>query len=66
MYKIKRKGIIEFMSGYNVIISKRIGITKYTLSRILNGKQATSYETAYCITKIYNADKEVNDYFKLV
>ena len=66
MYKIKKPHIIEFMSGYNVIISKRIGINKCTLSRILSGKQATSYETAYCITKIFNPEKEVLNYFKKI
>ena len=63
MYKIKKPGIIQFLYGDNKRISKKIGIDNAVLSRILNGKQTTSYETAYCIVKLYNAEKEVNDYF---
>lgn len=66
MYIIKKPGIIKFLFGDNKEISKRIGITSYTLSRIINGKQATRYTTAYCIVKLYNPDKEVLDYFKLI
>lgn len=66
MYIIKKPGIITFLFGDNKTIAKRIGITNYSLSRILNGKQKTRYATAYCITKIYNPDKEVLDYFKRI
>lgn len=66
MYIIKKPGIIKFLFGDNKEISKRIGITSCTLSRIINGKQATRYTTAYCIVKLYNPDKEVLDYFKLI
>lgn len=66
MYIIKKPGIIRFLFGDNKEISKRIGISSYTLSRIINGKQATRYTTAYCIVKLYNPDKEVLDYFKLI
>lgn len=66
MYIIKKPGIIKFLFGDNKEISKRIGISSYTLSRIINGKQATRYTTAYCIVKLYNPDKEVLDYFKLI
>lgn len=66
MYIIKKPGIISFLFGDNKQISKNIGISSYTLSRILNGKQKTKYTTAYCITKIYDSNKEVLDYFKRV
>jgi plasmid maintenance system antidote protein VapI len=66
MYIIKKPGIISFLFGDNKQISKNIGISSYTLSRIINGKQATKYTTAYCITKIYDPNKEVLDYFKRV
>lgn len=66
MYIIKKPGKIKFLFGDNKKISKKIGISNYSLSRILNGKQATKYTTAYCITKIYDPDKEVLDYFKLI
>ena len=63
MYKVKDPGIIKFMVGDNVKVAKQLGITPSVLSRILNGKQATRYLTAYCITKMYNKEAEVNDYF---
>lgn len=66
MYKIKKPGIIKFMFGDNKTISNMIGINNSSLCRILNGKQTTKYKTAYCIVKLYNSEKEVEDYFKIV
>lgn len=66
MYKIKKPGIIKFLFGDNVSVSKKLGLNNASLSRILNGKQATKYLTAYCIVKLYDPEKEVLDYFKLV
>lgn len=66
MYIIKKPGIIKFLFGDNKTIAERIGITHFSLCRILSGKQPTKYQTAYCITKIYNSNKEVKDYFKIV
>ena len=43
--------------------AKEIGIDKATLSRILNGKQGTRKPIAYCITKAYNPNAEISDYF---
>ncbi len=43
--------------------AERIGISEATLSRILSGKQATQKTTAYCITKEFNKDAEILDYF---
>lgn len=40
-----------------------IGITPETLSRILNAKVGTTKTTAYCITKYYDKDAEILDYF---
>ena len=66
MYKVKRPGIIKFLFGDNVSVSKKLGLNNASLSRILNGKQATKYLTAYCIVKLYDPAKEVEDYFKIV
>lgn len=66
MYKIKKPGIIKFLFGDNVSVSKKLGLNNASLSRILNGKQATKYLTAYCIVKLYDPTKEVEDYFKIV
>lgn len=66
MYKIKKKGIIDFGFGKNQEISKQLGINNCSLSRILNGLATTKYLTAYCIVKLYNPEKEVLDYFKKI
>lgn len=44
--------------------SKEIGITPQTLCRILSGKKGTTKITAYCITKHFNSNAEINDYFE--
>lgn len=64
MYKIKKPGLIKFLFGDNVSVSEKLGLNNSSLSRILNGKQATKYLTAYCIVKLYDPTKEVADYFK--
>ena len=43
--------------------SEEIGIHFQTLSKILNGKQGTQKTTAFCITKLFNKDGEIEDYF---
>lgn len=43
--------------------SEEIGIAPETLCRILSGKRGTTKITAYCITKYYNKNAEIKDYF---
>jgi len=43
--------------------AEEIGIHEQTLSKILNGRQGTQKTTAYCITKAFNKDAEIKDYF---
>ena len=40
-----------------------IGITPTSLSRIMSGKQPTTKMTAYCITKAFDKEAEIEDYF---
>ena len=63
MYIIKEPNIISFGYGKNGKIAEKIGLSKEHLSRILNGKEATRYVTAYCIVKLYDSKKEVKDFF---
>ena len=44
--------------------SKTIGIAHETLCRILSGKQGCQKTTAYCITKLYDKEAEILDYFE--
>lgn len=41
-----------------------IGIANETLCRILSGKQGCSKMVAYCITKHYDSNAEISDYFE--
>lgn len=52
---------IKFVSQKKA--AKDIGINEATLCRILNGKVATKKTTAYCITKYFNKNAEILDYF---
>lgn len=45
-------------------IAKEAGLNIATVNRIFNGKQGCSKTTAYCISKIINANAEIKDYFK--
>lgn len=44
-------------------IAEKVGITEFTLSRIINEKQATQKTTAYCIVKAIDSNAEIQDYF---
>lgn len=44
-------------------IAEKVGITEFTLSRIINEKQATQKTTAYCIAKAIDSNAEIKDYF---
>lgn len=45
--------------------AKEIGIAPETLSKILNARVGTTKTTAYCITKYYDKEAEILDYFVL-
>jgi plasmid maintenance system antidote protein VapI len=45
-------------------IAEKVGITEFTLSRIINRKQTTNKTTAYCIVKMINKNAEILDYFE--
>lgn len=64
MYTIKEPNLIKFAYGANKKIAKQIGLAPESLCNILNGRHSTKYTTAYCITKMYDADAEVSDFFK--
>lgn len=44
-------------------IAERVGITTATLCRIINGKQATTKSTAYCIVKSIHNEAQIEEYF---
>lgn len=63
MYTIKSPNIIKFNYGENKKIAKKIGMAAESLCNILKGKVSTKYTTAYCIVKLYDSNKEVEDFF---
>lgn len=45
-------------------IAEEVGITIFTLSRIINRVCTTSKTTAYCIVKTINENAEIEDFFE--
>lgn len=62
MYRIKETLEIENQVNFAL----EIGISKFTLNRILNKKIACSKVIAFSITKHYNEDLEIEDLFEKV
>ena len=44
--------------------AKEIGISEETFSRILNRKRKCSKVTAYSITKFFDSEADIEDYFE--
>ena len=62
-YILKDNQIIK-AKQYNISeLARRIGISRPTLSNILNKKQPCNKPEAYIITKILNNEKEIKDFF---
>lgn len=66
MYYISMKNPLDKRIKFNNqgIAAEEIGIAQETLSRILNGRVGTTKVMAYCITKHYDKDAEIEDYFE--
>lgn len=47
-------------------IAEIVGINRYTLSCMIKKDKPCMKLTAYCLTKLLNADAEINDYFTRV
>lgn len=66
MYLIKKDVKLELVSdNHQRDIANKVGVTEYTLSKILNRKQACSKKLAYAIVKVNNSDSEILDYFEI-
>lgn len=48
------------------VIAESVGITKTTLCRIINRKQATNKTTAYCIVKVIHPEAKIEEYFEKI
>lgn len=64
MYKFKTELKKEMLEGRTITyLANQIGFSKNALTNILNGKNTTKKTTAYIISKMFNSDKEIEDYF---
>jgi plasmid maintenance system antidote protein VapI len=63
MYKAKTE---QFKNIKQREIAEKVGITEFTMSRIINQKQNTSKTTAYCIVKTIDKNAEIEDYFDYI
>ena len=64
MFIFKKELKKQLLEGRTIkYVASKIGITDTFLTSILNGKRTCSKITAYCITKFFNQNYEVNDLF---
>ena len=66
MYILKENVIVDFNGEKQKKIAEQIGITEQTLSKVLNRKMPCSKMIAYCIVKINDKEKEIEDFFERV
>lgn len=66
MYILKENVIVDFNGEKQKKIAEQIGITEQTLSKVLNRKMPCSKMIAYCIVKINDKEKEIEDFFERI
>lgn len=66
MFVVKENINLIFKGKSQREVANKVGITEFTLSKILNRKQPCSKMTAYCITKISDENAEILDFFEYV
>ena len=66
MYYINLKNPLEKRINFKnqKKAAEDIGITPELLCRILRGRVGTKKTTAYCITKYFNKNAEIDDFFE--
>lgn len=64
MYLFKEELKEEITKKYKIkYIADNVGISTVYLSNILNSKVAIKKAIAYCITKMLDSNKEIDDFF---
>lgn len=61
MYTFKNKETARMFNKTQM--AKVIGLNPDTLRRVINGKQECSKLVAYCITKFFDDEAKIEDYF---
>lgn len=63
MYRFKVDTNLDFRDRN--LASEKIGINRNTLGMILRGQLTCSKMTAYCITKLFYENAEIEDFFEI-
>ena len=65
-FKLNQEQKDKLLGGRNITYcAKQIGMGRSYLSAILNQWRGCSKFCAYCITKYFDNNKEVNDFFEI-
>lgn len=63
MYVLKEE-TKEILKNYKYkAVAQEIGINSYKLSDMVNKNDSCMKQTAYCLTKFLDSDKEIEDFF---
>lgn len=66
MYIFKEEKRQEIIEKYKMTyLCNQVGLTKGYFSQIINGKKTCPKRTAYSITKYFDSDAEIEDYFNI-
>ena len=66
-FKRNRERVRKVLDGRTkVSIAEKVGLTRQTIINVLNRKQLCRKKTAYCITKAFNSEAEITDFFRRV
>ncbi len=64
MYRFIKDKKKDLLAGRTITyVAEQVGLSRVALANILLGKFTTKKSTAYIITKLCNAEKEIADYF---
>ena len=66
-FKLNKEELKKVLDGRTKIsIAEKVGLTRQTIINVLNRKQLCRKKTAYCITKAFNSEAEITDFFTKV
>lgn len=64
MYEINETGLKKLQLYTGKLIADKIGVNSMTINNLKDGKRKTvNKQTAYCLTKFFSPESEIEDYF---
>ena len=63
MYEINDEGLKKLELFVNKKIASAIGVHVNTISEIKKNRKLCNKQTAYCLTKFFDSNAEISDYF---